>query len=95
MIIRRLALSQQLITQPAHAALAARIVDHWQGNHFPESPRRASILHAISQHDNGWDEIDEKLVVDEATGQLLDRSEERRVGNECYALCRSRWSPYH
>ena len=25
----------------------------------------------------------------------LHRSEERRVGKECYALCRSRWSPYH
>ena len=24
-----------------------------------------------------------------------ERSEERRVGKECYALCRSRWSPYH
>ena len=23
------------------------------------------------------------------------RSEERRVGKECIALCRSRWSPYH
>ena len=22
-------------------------------------------------------------------------SEERRVGKECCALCRSRWSPYH
>ena len=26
---------------------------------------------------------------------LRVRSEERRVGKECYALCRSRWSPYH
>ena len=26
---------------------------------------------------------------------LPDRSEERRVGKECRALCRSRWSPYH
>ena len=26
---------------------------------------------------------------------LAGRSEERRVGKECYALCRSRWSPYH
>ena len=26
-----------------------------------------------------------------ATGSLLQRSEERRVGKEC----RSRWSPYH
>ena len=28
-------------------------------------------------------------------GALLVRSEERRVGKECRALCRSRWSPYH
>ena len=29
--------------------------------------------------------------------QLLGRhrSEERRVGKECFLLCRSRWSPYH
>src|SRR3546814_12997970 len=26
---------------------------------------------------------------------LLDRSEERRVGKECVSTCRSRWSPYH
>ena len=26
---------------------------------------------------------------------LRDRSEERRVGKECYIGCRSRWSPYH
>ena len=25
----------------------------------------------------------------------LERSEERRVGKECSAVCRSRWSPYH
>ena len=25
----------------------------------------------------------------------LGRSEERRVGKECTATCRSRWSPYH
>ena len=28
-------------------------------------------------------------------GPELKRSEERRVGKECRALCRSRWSPYH
>ena len=27
--------------------------------------------------------------------EALLRSEERRVGKECCALCRSRWSPYH
>src|SRR3546814_20305189 len=25
----------------------------------------------------------------------IERSEERRVGNECVSQCRSRWSPYH
>ena len=25
----------------------------------------------------------------------LVRSEERRVGKECWHVCRSRWSPYH
>ena len=36
-------------------------------------------------------------VVDECLGRIVDavRSEERRVGKECRALCRSRWSPYH
>ena len=28
-------------------------------------------------------------------GNRRARSEERRVGKECRALCRSRWSPYH
>src|SRR3546814_3095456 len=27
--------------------------------------------------------------------QILERSEERRVGKECVSTCRSRWSPYH
>src|SRR3546814_20322849 len=25
----------------------------------------------------------------------VTRSEERRVGKECFSTCRSRWSPYH
>ena len=28
-------------------------------------------------------------------GDAGERSEERRVGKECSAVCRSRWSPYH
>src|SRR3546814_12683999 len=28
-------------------------------------------------------------------GNVLRRSEERRVGNECVSTCRSRWSLYH
>jgi len=44
----------------------------WQDDHFPESSRKASILHAIEEHDSGWAEVDEALVVDETAGQLLD-----------------------
>ena len=34
-------------------------------------------------------------LVDQPEDQALERSEERRVGKECTATCRSRWSPYH
>ena len=72
MIIRRFASSQQLITQPDHAALAERIMRQWQPGIFPDSPRKASILNAIEHHDSGWADIDETLVVDVTTGRLLD-----------------------
>ena len=39
--------------------------------------------------------VDMVINDDDLQGLLLVRSEERRVGKECYALCRSRWSPYH
>src|SRR3546814_2304809 len=32
---------------------------------------------------------------DELYNGSADRSEERRVGQECVSPCRSRWSPYH
>ena len=35
------------------------------------------------------------LTVSLARDARRQRSEERRVGKECRALCRSRWSPYH
>jgi hypothetical protein len=72
MIIRRMPSSHQLMTQPAHAALAERIMQSWQADGFPESPRRVSILKAIAQHDDGWAAADDALVLDETTGRLLD-----------------------
>ena len=36
------------------------------------------------------------LVLDVGGTRVVSlRSEERRVGKECTATCRSRWSPYH
>ena len=34
-------------------------------------------------------------ITNQETGIVTCRSEERRVGKECYQPCRSRWSPYH
>ena len=47
-----------LITQPAHAALARRIVEQWTAGGLAGHSRRDSILHAIEEHDNGWIEVD-------------------------------------
>src|SRR3546814_18688926 len=35
-----------------------------------------------------------EIAHDDTRLGYLDRSEERRVGNECVSKCRSRWSPY-
>jgi Protein of unknown function (DUF3891) len=75
MIIRRSGSELQLITQPAHAALSARIMREWGPVHFPETGRKASILNAVEQHDCGWAECDEALVLETATGRLLDFTE--------------------
>ena len=72
MNIRRLGSTLQLITQPAHAALAARVMRQWHPSLFPDSPRKRSILNAVEHHDIGWAEVDATLVVDEATQQLVD-----------------------
>ena len=41
------------------------------------------------------DEVPEELAREIRGQAIAGRSEERRVGKECRALCRSRWSPYH
>jgi hypothetical protein len=72
MIVRRTESTLQLITQPDHAALAMRVMREWDTPHFPESPRKRSILSAIEHHDDGWAEADAALIVDQNSGRLLD-----------------------
>ncbi len=72
MIIRRLASSLLLITQPDHAALAARIMRRWRDDDLARSPRRDDILYAIEHHDDGWLDVDRAPLVDATTGALLD-----------------------
>lgn len=71
MIVRHVDGSQLLITQPDHAALAGRIMEHWTAGGLQHSPRRADILMAIHEHDNGWRESDRAPMVGRE-GNVLD-----------------------
>ena len=59
-----------LITQPDHAQLARRIMEHCVS--LVENPRRDAILRAIGDHDNGWAETDAAPVADAASGDVVD-----------------------
>ena len=65
---------------------------------FGVAPLEAQVKAVAGGQESGWvaDPLNVMAMDDlrRATG-LDQRSEERRVGKECYALCRSRWSPYH
>jgi len=70
MIVRPAESGCVLITQPDHAHLARRIMEHCVS--LVENPRRESILRAISDHDVGWREYDEEPTVDMRTGDVVD-----------------------
>jgi hypothetical protein len=59
-----------LITQPDHARLAATIMRHSLA--LAVHPRRASILRAVAEHDNGWREEDAAPRVDLTSGLPVD-----------------------
>lgn len=68
MIVRTLDNRLQLITQPDHAHLAARIMEHCV--ELVALPRRAPIMNAIAEHDNGWEEEDSAPIVND--GKIVD-----------------------
>jgi hypothetical protein len=70
MIVRRLHDRLHLITQPDHAYLAGTIME--QCVLLRSRPRRAAILRAIYEHDNGWREEDDAPGIDPDTGEILD-----------------------
>ena len=61
-------------------SLAARFLFAWPG---PQPYRALAVV-----------ELHRPTLAAEPLDRLA-RSEERRVGKECLAVCRSRWSPYH
>jgi hypothetical protein len=59
-----------LITQPDHAHLARRVMEHCVP--LATNARRREILHAVGEHDNGWTEEDAAPHVNLTTGRLFD-----------------------
>src|SRR3546814_15750387 len=57
-------------------------------------------LQIVSNFGVGYDGVDTKKAVEHGiivthTPDVLNRSEERRVGKECVSTCSSRWWPYN
>jgi hypothetical protein len=70
MIVRSAESEIELITQPDHARMARRVMEHSRG--LRDHPRRGRILHAIGEHDNGWAELDSAPAVNPDTGEIFD-----------------------
>jgi Protein of unknown function (DUF3891) len=70
MIVRISGPEHLFITQPDHAHLARRVMEHTEA--LRAHPRIASILLAIGEHDNGWTETDAAPTIDITTGQPHD-----------------------
>jgi hypothetical protein len=62
----------RMITQADHAHLAGEIVSLWRADGLPANPRRAEVIFAAREHDNGWREADSAPRVNPATGRPHD-----------------------
>ena len=61
-----------VITQNDHAHLAAEILSLWRSDGLPDHPRRADLLFAVREHDNGWRETDSAPRANPETGRPHD-----------------------
>src|SRR3546814_1038045 len=59
---------------------------------WPALPSPDPWLAPKIRHELGLPSLERRIGL--SAHDLANRSEERRVGNECVSTCRSRWSPY-
>jgi hypothetical protein len=86
-----------LITQADHAALAGRIMRAWKLGGLPEHARREEILAATDNHDNGWQEEDAELHLNESGDPLDFVAVAAHVKQRIWPRAAERWaarSPY-
>ena len=72
MIVRDVDSGFLLITQPDHARLAARVMQHWAGEDLPSRPTRTAALFATEHHDDGWHEEDMAPSTQEGRSRPFD-----------------------
>jgi len=72
LIVHRENGSLLLVTQPDHAHFSGELLSLWRADGLPANPRRAEILFATREHDNGWREADAAPLCDPASGRPVD-----------------------
>ena len=92
--------AERLHVTPARVSQAIKKQERTIGATLFERTSRVVRLTPIGEQlrddlELGYRQIRQAIGGAAAAVRGFRRSEERRVGKECYALCRSRWSPYH
>src|SRR5215218_10306611 len=67
MIVRHTEDRLLCLSQPDHAALAARLAEAWAADGLPRRPTRDRVIAAVRQHDVGWTAEDRAVRFDAAT----------------------------
>ena len=85
MIVTSTPFGSRLVTQSDHARLAAEMLRLFRLPELIDQPRRAVLLRAIAEHDNGWWEADSAPRLDESlTGALDFRALEPQLRREIW-----------
>src|SRR3546814_18992345 len=79
----------------AKAADEGSTLDAEQEEEFDNNQADIEAVEKHLKRLKAMEETAKSKDVPAAGGNAEERSEERRVGNECVSTCRSRWSPYH
>jgi hypothetical protein len=69
MIVVHDGVSFLLVTQNDHAHFSGELLSLWRSDGLSDHPRRADLVFAAREHDNGWREADAAPRVDRETGE--------------------------
>lgn len=72
MIVRNESTHLRVITQTDHAHFAGELLALWRRDGMPDHERRADLLFAAREHDNGWREMDAAPACDPDSGKPYD-----------------------